>query len=106
MCFWQKFFLLWAGSAAIIWDCRYDISSVGVIFTSDMKFYSYEGKVFYSRVCNEPSAKELKVPLHLATARGSNTPPLWGEQAKEKLSHAPLLCCGVFDFCSWKISFL
>ncbi len=26
--------------------------------------------------------------------RGSNTPPLWGELAKKKLSHAPLLVAG------------
>ena len=26
--------------------------------------------------------------------RGSNTPPLWGELAKKKLSHAPLLAAG------------
>ncbi len=26
--------------------------------------------------------------------RGSNTPPLWGELAKKKLSYAPLLAAG------------
>ncbi|RKI40312.1 hypothetical protein D7V86_11750 [bacterium D16-51] len=44
------------------------------------------------------ACKELKVPWHLATARGTNTPPLWGEQAKEKLGHAPLLCGGYLAF--------
>lgn len=28
----------------------------------------------------------------------SNTPPLWGELAKEKPDHASLLCSRVFDF--------
>jgi hypothetical protein len=39
--------------------------------------------------------------------RGSNTPPLWGELAKKKLSHAPLLAagyltkfCGLTDTCN------
>jgi hypothetical protein len=30
--------------------------------------------------------------------RGSNTPPLWGELAKKKLSHAPLLAAGYLTF--------
>lgn len=51
-------------------------------------FYSREGKV-----------RMMQMYLHHPSApAGSNTPPLWGEQTKEKLSHAPLLCCGVFDF--------
>ncbi len=30
--------------------------------------------------------------------RGSNTPPLWGELAKKKLSHAPLLAAGYLTY--------
>lgn len=44
------------------------------------------------------ATSQTQACLHLATARGSNTPPLWGELAKEKLGHAPLLCSGVFDY--------
>ena len=46
------------------------------------------------------ATSQTQACLHLATARGSNTPPLYGELAKGKLSHAPLLCSGVFDFLS------
>ena len=44
------------------------------------------------------ATSQTQACLHLATARGSNTPPLWGELAKEKPGHAPLLCSGVFDY--------
>ncbi|RKI43142.1 hypothetical protein D7V86_01405 [bacterium D16-51] len=51
------------------------------------EFYSREGKV---RMCKQAC-------IIRACPRGSNTPPLWGELAKGKLGHAPLLCSGVFD---------
>ncbi|RKI51074.1 hypothetical protein D7V86_26795, partial [bacterium D16-51] len=51
--------------------------------------YSREGKV---RMCKQAC-------IIRARPRGSNTPPLWGELAKGKLGHAPLLCSGVFDSC-------
>ncbi len=47
----------------------------------------------HSRVCNEPNASLLA----LGDCARVKYPSLWGEQAKEKLGHAPLLCGGVFD---------
>ncbi len=50
-------------------------------------FYSREGKV-----------RIVQIYLHYPSApAGSNTLPLWGRQAKEKLSHAQGFRCGVFD---------
>ena len=43
---------------------------------------------------------EHPVDVRLATTeaeRRPDTPPLWGELAKGKLSHVPLFCSGVFD---------
>lgn len=40
----------------------------------------------------------VQIYLHHPSAPvGSNTPSFWGELTKEKLSHAPYACIGVFD---------
>ena len=50
--------------------------------------------ILYYRVSNEPNARLLA----FGDCARVKYPATWGGLAKEKLSHAPLLCSGGFDF--------
>ena len=72
-------------------------NAIDIILQTGWLFYLATGIAIVAIIYAIVSSVVIEC-LHLATARGSNTPPLWGELAKEKLSHAPLLCSGVFDY--------